>query len=130
MRCGSLGLLLAVAAASVGIALFCITPKVGLGKASPLFDKIPLSSKFTFSNGESIWMPFQVWEGQHIMLVGTAAPELATPFLKDLGLFPLEASDGRPLAVIGAVRYEDCVAGSYNEFYLSFVASKSPPSGM
>lgn len=75
-------------------------------------------------------MPWHIYEAQHAVLVGEAHnPEPAYTLLRDLGLYPLLTSNNLPIVAVGIVEYEDSAAGAYNEMYVSFVATQSPPMG-
>ena len=86
--------------------------------------------RFTLSSGDTIDMPWHIYKAQHIILIAEAQNvEMVSEFLKDLGMYPLLTSGGKPIAIVGIVEYVDSAAGSYNEMYVSFVASYSPPLG-
>lgn len=73
-------------------------------------------------------MPWHIYEGQQSILIGEAQNlQLANEFLNDLGFYPLLTSNGLPIVTVGSINYVDGAAGSYNELYVSFLASKSPP---
>lgn len=73
-------------------------------------------------------MPWHVYEAQHLMLVGEATnKDLALDFLRPMGLYPIHSSNNLPLVTVGCIKYIDGAAGAYDEFYISFWATKSPP---
>ena len=78
------------------------------------------------SNGEEIDLPFHVYKGRHVMLIGTLNGEVAKKYLREMGLYEVKGRDGKAWGVVGAVEYFSSVAGPYRELYISFFGSTTP----
>ena len=73
-------------------------------------------------------MPWHIYKAPHsILLSEVSNRDYVTNLLRDLDLYPLLSSNKLPLAAVGSVEYIEGAAGAYNEMYVSFVASRSPP---
>ena len=84
-----------------------------------------LNHTFQLSNGESVRMPYQVYDGRQLLLVARTRLDVARSFLAELELHPWQIDEHHALALTGIIDYIDCVAGPYGEWFLSFFATRS-----
>jgi hypothetical protein len=135
MRCWLVGalVLLLVGVLSALVTSSYLTPFYDVESfgqsAQSFFAKHPLTTNVTLSNGEQVAMPYRVYDGRQLLLVAKADAQQAQRFLQPLQLHAA-ILHGHALALTGIVDYLDCVAGSYSEWFASFIATTTPGMAM
>ncbi len=98
------------------------------GRENPLFLEYPITHEFTLKSGEKVPMPFQIYDGEAAMFMGTASLSALKPILAANNLLPARVSAEKGLVGLYIIHYTDTVIGSYYETFLSVLVNYQQPT--
>lgn len=94
-------------------------------KAHPLFDTYPLDGEREISVG-SVPTPYHVYDGQGLLLGGTANPARIGALLQKEDVYPIQTREGRALMGLWVVDFTEASLGPHQELQFSILVSHRP----
>ena len=90
-----------------------------------LFKKYPLDGQVTI-NGQQATTPYHIYDGQMVLIGGTAKAEVARELLKNERLTPILDTNGDALMAMWICDFTEANLGAHHELQISIFASVKP----